>query len=57
MTRAAHRNMMAEYHAIREAWWQRMEHETMLYPAEVREYRAQHPQLTFKQFLIGRKTR
>ena len=52
---ARHSNMMDEYYAIRQAWWERMEHETMLYPTEVAEYRERHPQPTFKEFLMGRR--
>ena len=44
---------METYWAHAQAWWEHAEKGTALYPAELTEYRRQHPRPTLKQHMIG----
>lgn len=50
-----HCNLMAEYRAIREAEEQAAEMASAGYQTELKEYWANNPRTTFKDFLIGMK--
>lgn len=38
-----------------QAWWRKAEEVTLLYDAEMEEFRRENPQPTFKSFLIDKK--
>lgn len=50
-----HRQLVEGYWAARECDERDLERETALYPAEVAEYRAERPLVTFKAWLIGHR--
>lgn len=52
---AAHRNLMDEYYAWREAYLQEKERQAIGYLTEGREFDATHDVPTFQKFLKGRK--
>ena len=44
---------MDVYWSAAQAWWESAERETALYPAEMADYRRQHPRPTLKAHMIG----
>lgn len=48
-----HKQLVETYRAAQHADWSALEAETMLYEAEVREYRETRPALTFRAWLEG----
>lgn len=54
-TSRAHQLMMADYRTAEQAWLERREAETALYPAEVAAFDAVNPRPTLKEFLVDRR--
>lgn len=52
-----HRQVVEDYRAARQAWWEAAEAATALYPAELEEYCRQHPAPNFRDWLIGQSAR
>lgn len=50
-----HDRLMEEYYAARDAQEHQAEMEGYGYSEETAEFYANHPRITFKEFLIGRK--
>lgn len=50
----AHAQLVADYTAARQAWWEAMEQATALYATEEAEYRADNPPPMFADFLRDR---
>ena len=43
------------YDCASQAWWEKAEYETMLYPAELRQYKQVWPQPTLKEHMLQTK--
>lgn len=44
---------MDVYWTAAQAWWEQAEYETMLYETELEDFKARHPPLTLKAYMIA----